>query len=68
MRRKTSVPCVLTTRPFGATYLALHLTTACDGPSARPDQTVVTAQSGVQVREVVNTTRRCARCTWPARS
>jgi DNA-binding transcriptional LysR family regulator len=37
MRRKTSVPCVLTTRPFGATYLALHRTTALDGVRCYPD-------------------------------
>ena len=52
MRWKTSVPRILTTRPFGATYVAIHLAATVVGLTNRPDQTVVTLQSGVHVLDV----------------
>ena len=57
MRWKTSVPRTLTTRPFGATYVAIHLVTTVVGLTKRPDATVVTLQSDVQFLDVWNTTR-----------
>jgi hypothetical protein len=52
MRWKISVPRTLTTRPFGATYVATHLVATVVGLTKRPDQTVVTLQSGVHVLDV----------------
>ena len=56
VRWKTSVPRFLTTWPFGATYFAIHLVATVPGLTARPDQTVVTAQSDVPVLDAWNTT------------
>src|SRR6516162_3097612 len=44
MRWKTSVPCTLATRPFGATYVAIPLVATVVGLTKRPDQTVVALQ------------------------
>ena len=66
MRRKISVSRTLSTRPSGATYVAIPLAATVVGLTKRPDQTVVTLQSGVQFREVWNTTQ--VPRTRPARS
>ena len=52
MRWKISVPRTLTTRPFEATYVATHLAATVVGLTKRPDQIVVTLQSGVHVLDV----------------
>src|SRR5437764_13160653 len=53
-RWKISVPRLVTTWPFGATSLAIHLVATVPGLTTRPYQTAVTAQSDVHVLEVWN--------------
>ncbi len=48
MRWKTSVPRTLTTRPFGAKYVAIPVVATVVGLTKRPDQTVITLQSSFQ--------------------
>jgi len=68
MRLKISVPRVVTTWPFGPADFEVHVTAAVPEPMDRPRQTTVPRQSDDHVFDVVNTARRWAARTRPAKS